>query len=44
MERLDQLGEHSYASDIYMVERLSVENQPPYRGLVRPRWPLECAL
>ena len=32
MERLDQLGEHSYAGDIYMVERLSVENQPPYRG------------
>src|SRR4051812_44197 len=32
MERLDQLGEHPYASDIYMVERLSVENQPAYRG------------
>ena len=43
LQRLNQLAEHSNTGDIDMVERLSVENQPPYRGGA-PARPPGCAL
>ena len=35
-ERLDQLGEHTHAGHVYMIERLCVEYQPAY-GCLSPR-------